>query len=79
MKKYPLLSALYKWIIITIIVIVIFTLILLGLGYLLKENERDSRELKHRIDNNQASVNQVSSTLDPPQATYSGLKNDNFS
>lgn len=79
MKKYPLLSALYKWIIITIIVIVIFTLILLGLGYLLKENERDSRELKHRIDNNQASVNQVSSALDPPQATYSGLKNDNFS
>lgn len=56
MKKYPILSALFKWLIITAIVIAMFTLILLGLGYLLQQNEKETRELKQRIENNQASV-----------------------
>jgi short subunit fatty acids transporter len=70
MKKSPVLSALFKWLVITAIVVVVFTLILLGLGYLLKENEKETRELKYRIDNNQVSVHYSTLTPDPHSTPF---------
>lgn len=39
-----------KWLIITLVVITVFMTILLGLGYLLSENEKSSTELKNQLE-----------------------------
>lgn len=39
-----------KWLTITLIALVVFFTLLLGLGYLLKEHEVETTQLKHRLD-----------------------------
>ena len=56
MYKKSVFKVIIKWLLITLVVIAGLTVILLGLGYLLHENEQETRELKQRIDNGQASV-----------------------
>jgi hypothetical protein len=46
-----------KWLIITVVAVLIFTLVLLGLGYLLKEHEVATKQLKLELD--QQRVEQV--------------------
>ena len=43
-----------KWLTITLIAVVIFITILLGLGYLLKEHEIATTQLKHQLDQERA-------------------------
>jgi hypothetical protein len=40
----------WKWLLITLIVVIGFLVVLLGLGYLLKENERATTVLKQQLD-----------------------------
>lgn len=56
MHKNSLFKVFVKWLLITLVVIAGLTLVLLGLGYLLHENEQETRELIQRIDNGQASI-----------------------
>lgn len=50
LERFPLLQSLCKWLIITIVVIAGFITVLLGLGYLLHENEQETRQLKEQLD-----------------------------
>jgi hypothetical protein len=43
-----------KWLTITLIAVVVFITILLGLGYLLKEHEVATTQLKHQLDQERA-------------------------
>lgn len=54
MKPVPWYKVILKWIIITLVVLVGLTTILLGLGYLLQENEKETRALKHALEVEQA-------------------------
>jgi uncharacterized membrane protein len=40
------MRTLFKWLVITVIVVVVFLIALLALGYLLKENEKTTQQLK---------------------------------
>ncbi|WP_286264481.1 hypothetical protein [Thalassotalea atypica] len=53
MKQPSFLKTLLKWFIITMIVFAGFITILLGLGYLLHENEKETRALKEEIEASQ--------------------------
>jgi len=50
LERFPLLQSLCKWLIITIVVIAGFITVLLGLGYLLHENEQETRQFKEQLD-----------------------------
>ncbi len=50
MKPVPWYKVLLKWLIITLVVLVGLTTILLGLGYLLQENEKETRALKQALE-----------------------------
>lgn len=43
-------NTLSKWLIIVLVSLLVLMMILLGLGYLLKENERETRALKAQLD-----------------------------
>lgn len=43
------MQAILKWLVITAIVLVVFLIVLLGLGYLLKENEQTTSQLKVKL------------------------------
>jgi flagellar biosynthesis component FlhA len=43
-----------KWLTITLIAVVVFVTLLLGLGYLLKEHEAETTQLKHQLDQTRA-------------------------
>ncbi|NQZ23932.1 MAG: hypothetical protein HRT53_18015 [Colwellia sp.] len=45
-----------KWLIITLVAIVVFTTLLLGLGYLLKEHETATTLLKQELDQQRAQI-----------------------
>lgn len=44
------MRTLFKWLVITFFVLVLFLIVLLGLGYLLKENEETTNELKVKLN-----------------------------
>lgn len=47
------MQTLFKWLLITVVVLVFFLLVLLGLGYLLKENEVTTNQLKIKLNQEQ--------------------------
>lgn len=52
------LRVVFKWLLITAIVLVFFLMVLLGLGYLLKENEDSTNQLKIKL-NEEAALQQA--------------------
>jgi len=50
LARFPFLQSLCKWLIITLVVITGLFVVLLGLGYLLRENEQETRQLKEQLD-----------------------------
>ena len=44
------MRTLVKWLVITLLVLVLFLIVLLALGYLLKENEETTNQLKVKLN-----------------------------
>ena len=68
-----MLKSLLKWVTIATIALAVITLILLGVGYMLSENEKETRALKEKIDERAIAESKVRTRADILAARNSSL------